>query len=295
MSCKKLSSLSVSHGEETKEKFMYTSCVIPRMGGKAYLANWLSGFIPEHITYVEPFAGGARLLFAKKPSPVEVLNDTDNNLVNLYRCIQNPEKMVKLISFLNETPYARSVFQSWKYGDETTQDDVEKAGRYYFLCKASFGGDVKRGGFALPSKGTGRNPAMTYHKSINALEHISKRLQGVTLECLDYKDCISRYDSSKVVFFVDPPYLNSEHYYGMDSFSQEDHLALAELLSGIKAGAMITHYQNSLYDELYKGWHRFEYSSFKGSHKSTGESKPVTREILYTNFEVKQKSLFFGN
>lgn len=58
---------------------------------------------------------------------------------------------------------------------------------------------------------------------------------------------------------------------------------------------MITHYQNGLYDELYKGWNRYEYQSFKGSHKSTGESKPKTVECLWTNHsEPGQKTLFAG-
>lgn len=60
---------------------------------------------------------------------------------------------------------------------------------------------------------------------------------------------------------------------------------------------MVTHYQNDLYDELYRDWQRYEYSSFKGSHKSnTGKTKPQTTEILYCNFEpeVKTRSLFQG-
>lgn len=58
---------------------------------------------------------------------------------------------------------------------------------------------------------------------------------------------------------------------------------------------MVSHYQNSLYDELYNGWNRHEYQSFKGCHKSTGESKPKTVEVLYCNFEPKgQRTLFTG-
>ena len=124
--------------------------LISRLGGKAFLTKWLCGFIPSHVTYVEPFAGGAKLLFAKGLSGIEILNDSDNELVNLYRVIQNSEKRQKLINLLNETPYARSIFQSWKYGDQTTLDDIERAGRYFFLCKASFAGDVEKGGWACP-------------------------------------------------------------------------------------------------------------------------------------------------
>ena len=257
------------------------------------MTRFLSEHIPDHTTYVEPFAGGAKLLFSNEPSPIEILNDVDDNLVNLYRCIQDGEKRSRLIAFLNETPYARSVFQSWKHGDKMTLDDIEKAGRYFFLCKASFAGDVERGGFGIPSKGTGRNPAQSYYNAIDSIEHIAKRLRGVTIECLDYSDCIQRYDSEDTLFYCDPPYLNTEDYYGKGCFTLEDHHKLAELLHDIKGQAMVSHYANGLYDDLYKGWHRYEYQSFKGSYKSEGELKPKTLECLYTNFKpVKTRGLF---
>lgn len=266
------------------------------IGSKAFLVRKLISILPDHERYIEPFAGGARLFFAKEPSSIEILNDKNNCLVNLYRVIQNDEKRQRLIKLLNETPYSRSVFQRWK-SEGIPQDDIEKAGRYFFLCKASFAGDVLKGGFACPSRSTTRNPAQTYQNSIDALEHIAKRLKGVTIECLDYKDCISRYDSESSLTYVDCPYYGSEHYYSKDSFSQEDHYRLAELLHGIKGKAMVSHYQNSLYDELYKGWNRCEYQSFKGSHKSEGEKKPKprTKEVLYCNFQsVRTRSLFDG-
>ena len=268
---------------------------INRVGGKAYLSQWLCSFLPEHTLYCEPFAGGAKLFFAKKPSLVEILNDLDNNLVNLYRCIQNAEKRQKLINILNETPYSRSVFQNWKYGDEMTLNDIEKAGRYFFLCKASFAGDVERGGFGIPSKGTGRNPARTFRTAIDSLDIIADRLKNVVIECLDYSDCIQRYDSPNTLFYVDPPYLNTEDYYGKGCFTLEDHHKLAELLHNIKGHAMITHYSNELYNSLYKGWNLCEYQSFKNSHKSEGEEKPKTVEVLYCNFESTQRGLFNGN
>jgi DNA adenine methylase len=258
------------------------SC-INRVGGKAYLSQWLCSFLPEHICYVEPFAGGAKLLFSKEPSPVEILNDIDNNLVNLYRVIQNNQKREKLINLLNETPYSRSVFQSLKHSEP--ENEIEKAVRYFYLCRTSFAGDMKRGGFGAPSKGTGRNPARTLRTAIDSLDIIADRLKNTVIECLDYTDCIQRYDSETTLFYCDPPYLNTEHYYGKDCFTLEDHYRLSELLYGIKGHAMVSHYANELYDRLYKGWHRYEYKSFKGSHKSNGETKPVTVECLYTNFE----------
>ena len=59
-------------------------------GGKGLLAQKLVPLLPQHRIYVEPFAGGASVLFAKPPSPVEVLNDVHGDLVNFYRVLRDP-------------------------------------------------------------------------------------------------------------------------------------------------------------------------------------------------------------
>src|SRR3989338_561812 len=267
---------------------------INRVGGKAYLSQWLCSFLPEHTLYCEPFAGGAKLFFSKEPSQVEILNDIDNNLVNLYKVIQNNQKREELIETLNEIPYSRSVFNHFRKSEP--QDEIEKAVRYFYLSKASFAGDVSYGGFGTPSRSTTRNPSMTYQNSINALEHIAKRLKLVTIECLDFRDCISKYDSDSSLFFVDAPYLycRSKRYYGQ-RFTYEDHLELSNMLHSAKAKVMFCHYENPEINKLYGDWNKYTYRSFKGSHKSTGESKPKTQECLFVNFlPVKTQGLFNG-
>ena len=45
--------------------------------GKTHLAQRIAAELPEHRVYVEPFAGGAQVLFAKDLSEVEVVSDLD--------------------------------------------------------------------------------------------------------------------------------------------------------------------------------------------------------------------------
>lgn len=64
--------------------------IIPWLGGKRRLADRIFKFFDNtHTCYVEPFAGGAALFFMKPPSDVEVVNDINGELINLYRVVQN--------------------------------------------------------------------------------------------------------------------------------------------------------------------------------------------------------------
>lgn len=161
------------------------------------------------------------------------------------------------------------------------------------MCKASFAGDVERGGFGIPSKGTGRNPVTSFRNAIDNLEDVAQRLRHVCIESLDFADCIKRYDSPDTFFYCDSPYLNADKYYG-DSFSLEDHHRLSEILHSVQSKAMVSHYECDTYDLLYQHWSKYTFESFKGSSKaSSGESKPKTRECLWTNFEppLRNKTL----
>ena len=268
---------------------------VNRIGGKYYLVDWLVSKLPCHVLSCEPFCGAGHLLFAKEPSPVEILNDVDHHLIGFFRVIQHPETRQMLIEKLNYMPYSRSLWNrirsQWKAGD-IPQDEIERAAWWYYLNRTTFSGDQKGGGFAVLSI-TGRNPCTSFRNTIKTLDDVAERLRGVIIENLPYAECFRRYDSPETLFYCDPPYLNTEHYYGKNSFSQDDHCKLAKLLNEAKAKVMVSHYQNGLYDELYREWNKATYQSFKGSHKAEpGTEKPVTVECLWTNFEPKQRGLF---
>ncbi len=195
-------------------------------------------------------------------------------------------------------PYSRALWREirsrWKQGDIPC-DPVEASAQWFYLNRTTFTGDQNRGGFACPSI-TGRNPVQSFRNAIETFKDAAERLRNVCIENLDYADCVRCYDSPGSFFYCDPPYLDSEHYYDTGNFAYDDHHALSKLLYVIKGKVMVSHYANGLYEELYHGWHRYEYSSFKGSHKSEGEKKPKTVEVLYCNFKPagRNRSLFEG-
>ncbi len=58
-------------------------------GGKQKLATKIVSVIPKHNLYCEPFVGGAAVFFTKVASPVEVINDTNRELMNFYRVVKD--------------------------------------------------------------------------------------------------------------------------------------------------------------------------------------------------------------
>jgi DNA adenine methylase len=53
-------------------------------GGKQQLCQIILDLIPEHQLYCEPFCGGAAIFFAKEPAKVEIINDTNRELINFF-------------------------------------------------------------------------------------------------------------------------------------------------------------------------------------------------------------------
>lgn len=118
-----------------------TKPIIPWIGGKRRLAKRLFSIFPDHTCYVEPFAGGAALFFLREePAKVEVLNDINSDLVNLYRVVKH-----HLEEFVRQFKWAlssREVFKWMQMTQPETLTDIQRAARFYYLQHAAFGGKV---------------------------------------------------------------------------------------------------------------------------------------------------------
>lgn len=125
--------------------------VIPWVGGKRKLARKLLPLFPMHSCYVEPFCGGAALFFMKEPSKAEVLNDINGDIVNLYRVIQN-----HLEEFIKQFKWAltsREIFRWLKDTPPEVLTDIQRAARFYYLQKLSFGAKVDGRTFGTSTTG----------------------------------------------------------------------------------------------------------------------------------------------
>src|SRR2546421_10715473 len=197
------------------------------IGGKNRLATKIISMLPEHITYVEPFAGGAQVLFHKSPSNVEVLNDLDFDVVNFFRVCQWHYE--ELIRYLRYCLASRKLHELHVKTDPTTLTDIQRAGRFFYLQKNSFGGLVLKQKFHY---GVTQMPNYNPERIPEIIEQTHRRLQRVQIESLPYEQVLEKYDRPTTVFYLDPPSWERQLY--RHNFSQQDFTTLERRLHGIK-------------------------------------------------------------
>ena len=212
------------------------SPLIPWPGGKRRLAKHLLPLFDKrpHLCYVEPFAGAAAMLFARpEPARVEVLNDVNSDLVNLYRVVQH-----HLDDFVRQFRWAltsREMFRWAQLARVETLTDVQRAARFYYLQRLAFGAKVAGQTFGTASTAPARLNLLRLEEELSEA-HL--RLSRITIEHLPWAECIERYDRAHTLFFCDPPYWQTEGY-GVE-FGLEQYEQLADWMARLKGGAVLT-------------------------------------------------------
>ncbi len=208
-----------------------TKPIIAWMGGKRRLARHILPLFPEHTCYVEPFAGGAALFFMKKPSQVEVLNDINGELINLYRVVQH--HFEELVRQFRWSLVSREMFAWLKTTTPENLTDIQRAARFYYLQKMAFGGKTSSQTFGTAITSP---PKLNHFRMDNDLSAAHRRLCRTYIEHLDWKECIRRYDSPGTLFYLDPPYYGTTGY--GNNFALDEYSKIADLAKSIQ-GKMI--------------------------------------------------------
>lgn len=222
-------------------------------GGKQRIASQLLSLLPKHSVYVEPFAGGAALLFAKPRVRVtngadyrEVLNDLNGDVVNFYRVMSDEKLGPKAVNIIQNTLFS---FREFKEAREKSQSNnkIERAVAFYVLSQQSFGSVVEYTREGVP-RPTGwrrsintRNDATTWENKLEELPQKLERLRGVYVDETSFEVCIEKWDSLETFFYCDPPYPDTGITY-RNSFDVEDFQRLVDLLQTIKGKFMLSCY-----------------------------------------------------
>jgi DNA adenine methylase len=252
-------------------------------GGKQNMITVILPLIPAHKIYCEPFFGGGAIFFAKEPAQVEVINDTNSEVVNFYRMIKNDftalEKEIRISLHSRDLHrQARVVYQNPDMFSE-----IKRAWAFWVLANQSFMSSLGDG-WAY-EKQTGKKSAVIAKKRDAFTEDYAIRLQNVQIECADAIRIINCRDSEQTFFYLDPPYYNADmgHY---DGYTLSDFTQLLELLTKLKGKFLLSSYRSDILKEFTKanGWHALEIRGSIGIR--TGKSK-TTLEVLTANFSLK--------
>jgi len=235
----------------------------------------------SHTVYVEPFCGGAAVLFSKPRRVVtnnnhyrEVINDTSDILISLYRCATKcPDE---LALELEATLYSQSDHARAKVICKNPKDytQLEIAWAYFVNVNCSFANQLNKG---WRSSVAGTNDADTWRNRITSLKEKLDRLQSVHISCEDALRCIDRFDSPQSLIYADPPYPGTDqgHYEG---YTAGDWIALCDKLDSIQGSYILSNYPQNY--EPKTAQQRIEISAtMTASNGKTRGSKNETKRI----------------
>jgi DNA adenine methylase len=244
------------------------------IGGKNRIATQIIQTFPRHKTYVEAFAGGAQVLFHKTPSPVEVMNDLDGEVVNFFRVCQSHHE--ELLRYLRFILVGRKVFARLKSTDPAGLTDVQRAARYFYLLKNSFAAMVRNPSYHY---NVIQPPSFNIAKVPELIEAAHKRLARVQIESLPYQEILRRYDRPTTLFYLDPPYFGRKLY--RFNFSDADFTELERRLRNLRGKFVLS--LNDL-PEIRKLFSRFRFHEVELHYTAQREAGKRYRELLITNF-----------
>jgi DNA adenine methylase len=256
------------------------------VGGKYKLRYKIIELSPPQGTYtcyVELFGGAAWVLFAKQPSPVEVLNDKDGELVHFFRVLrESPDALAERVS--RYPLVSRQEFDDLALLDPTKLTSLDRAYRFFYLVMAGWGGEVDMPRFqtSVTDGGKGNRMFGALQSLRQRLYPASIRLSQVLIENLDWPECLERYDNPKSFIYLDPPYPGNSCNYSHNMLGLREHRILAERLRKCKARWLLTLYDNDDIRELYK---EFNLKPVQFASGMDGDDGRQNSELIITNYD----------
>ena len=246
--------------------------LISWVGGKKQLREKVTNHMPATFqTYVEAFGGAGWVLFYKdRWAEVEVYNDADSRLVNLFRIAKyHPEALEKETTLLL---HSRQIFKD--YIEQEGLTDVQRAARFFYLVKRCFGAKGDQFGTSAKS-----NPAKSNENIIASIMQVAHRLDRVVIENLDYKKIFQIYDTENTFFFLDPPYRNGAQY----KVGKMNYIEFLSELQKLKGKFLLTIDDCKENRDLFKGFNIKKISRVNGINRKQIVNKEF-KELFVMNY-----------
>lgn len=265
-------------------------------GAKVRLAKRIVEILPPHSAWVEVFCGSAAVTLAKSPAPIEIVNDTDNEIVNVFQQLrENRDKLCEAVAL---TPYSRVEFVQAR-ASLGAGNALERARRFIVAATMTVNGVAgsTSSGFSYTDSYSRSNleaRVSRWYNMPDRLAAVAERLRSVRVEHIDALDLIPKYvNRPGTLLYLDPPYLaDREHGYSMDAREEEFHEKLLSLVRDVSCMVLISGYASPLYARMLsknRGW-----TSLSIEVKTRGtDGKDVSKtEMLWMNkpFVVARKT-----
>ncbi|WP_298283143.1 DNA adenine methylase [Acidocella sp.] len=261
--------------------------VAPYLGGKHRLAARVIQRLSQirHECYVEPFVGMGGI-FLRRPfrAKVEVVNDISKDVATLFRILQR--HYVPFMEMIRWQLTTRADFERLIATNPDTLTDLERAARFLYLQRTSFGGKVTGRNFGVSATSPAR---FDITKLGSILEDVHERLAGVTIECLPYNRLIEVYDRPETLFYLDPPYWGCETDYGEGVFSAEDFERLAQQLARIKGRFLVSLNDTPEVREIFAA---FRFDQVEVNYSLNGRQQGAVAEVLISPAGMESEGLF---
>lgn len=262
--------------------------IITIHGGKYYLAKDIINLFPDNyqkMAYVEPFGGCANVLLQKDQSDIEIYNDLNENLVNLFNQIRyNPDEFLRC---LNLTPYSEKIFKDASIA-EVEQNDLERAINYYIKMRMSIGGIGKSFSFSKKRSRNGMSQSVSaWLSSIDDnLPLVIDRFSRVQIFNRSAEQIIKMYDQENTLIYCDPPYFSSTrkspnvYMYEMTDDGHEDFLKTITRCQF--PYRIISGYDCELYNDYLHKWRKVDISLVCRAGKNSNPSQRT--ETIWLNY-----------
>lgn len=235
-----------------------TAGVLAWPGKKTRLLPQLLPLIPDGRVYVEPYGGSASVLLARQPSPVEVYNDLNGDLANLFRVLRDPRQARELHRRLSLTLRSRAEHthaSAVLRGPRASA--VSRAWAYFVIINQGFNGRESYAG------GNWRQMGRTtdWWARVGWAGDWHERLAHVVIENMDALEMLRRHDGPDTVFYLDPPYVRSSRRAKGPLYACEaddaHHEELVETVLGLAGAVVLSGYDSPIYRRLTAaGWDR---------------------------------------
>lgn len=256
-------------------------------GAKARIASKIVRGLPPHNAWVEGFCGSAAVTLAKPPAPIEVINDIDGQIVNVFQQLRsNAEALCRAIAL---TPYAREEFELSRVvvdGAEPLEQARRFLVRTMMTVNATIAGGSSGFSFSQSFSREGREARTNrWYNLPSRLESVVERLRGVRVENRDARELVRMFaDRPATLMYLDPPYFaRRSHGYVIDAKDRGFHEELLAECKKARCMLLVSAYQTDLYEDMLCSEDGWEKATIETKTRDTTGNDFKRTEVLWTN------------